>query len=107
MLWTIPSLDRSLPDGLVLTAHWRVSDTQGTASGSVYGTVSFPAKDPQDPDFIPYDQLTEAQVIGWVKDVMGAEQVSAHEAAVQAQIEAQKNPSSASGVPWSSAQQPA
>ena len=101
MNWSISSLDRSLPDGVVLTAHWRVSATDGDASGSVYGTISFPAKDPADPDFIPYDNLTEATVIQWVKDEMGADTVAAHEAAVQAQIDAQKNPTSASGLPWS------
>ena len=100
MNWTISQLDRSLPDGVVLTAHWRVSATDGDASGSVYGTISFPAKDPADPDFVPYDNLTEAQVVGWVKEEMGADTVAAHEAAVQGQIDAQKNPVSAAGVPW-------
>lgn len=100
MNWTISQLDRSLPDGVVMTAHWRVSKTDGNASGSVYGTISFPAKDPNDPTFVPYDQLTEAQVVQWVKDAMGANQVAAYEAAVQGQIDAQKNPTSAAGVPW-------
>ncbi len=100
MNWTISSLDRSLPDGMVLTAHWRVSKTDGDASGSVYGTISFDAKDPSDPTFIPYANLTEAQVIGWVKETMGANQVAAHEAAVEAQISAQKQPTQAAGVPW-------
>lgn len=99
-VWTISSLDRSLPDGMVFTAHWRVSAADGDASGSVYGTQSFPAKDPSDSGFVPYDSLTEAQVIQWVKDAMGADTVAAHEAAVQAQIEAQKHPTTASGTPW-------
>lgn len=101
MDWSISQLDRTLPDGVVYTAHWRVSKTDGDASASVYGTISFPAKNPSDPDFIPYDQLTEAQVIQWVKDEMGADTVAAHEAAVQAQIGAQLNPTHASGLPWS------
>lgn len=99
-VWIISSLDRSLPDGMVFTAHWRVSATDGDVSGSVYGTQSFAAKDSSDPTFIPYDSLTEAQVIDWVKEVMGADTVAAHEANVQAQIDAQKNPVSAAGVPW-------
>ena len=101
MQWKIEDLKRTLPDGMVFTAHWRVSKTDGAASGSVYGTISFPAKDPADPTFVPYDQLTEAQVIQWVKDEMGANQVSAYEAAVQGQIDAQVNPTTASGTPWS------
>ena len=100
MNWTISELNRTLPDGMVYTAHWRVSDTDGNASGSVYGTISFPAKDPSDPSFIPYDQLTEAQVLQWVFDAMGADTVAAHEANVAAQIAAQKNPTNAAGVPW-------
>ena len=100
MNWTISQLDRSLPDGVVLTAHWRVSATDGDHSGTVYGTISFPAKDPADPDFIPYDNLTEATVIQWVKDEMGADTVAAHEANVLAQINSQRNPTQATGLPW-------
>jgi hypothetical protein len=84
----------------VLTAHWRVSKTDSDASGSVYGTISFDAKDPSDPTFIPYANLTEAQVVGWLKEAMGADTVAAHEANVEAQIAAQKNPTQAAGVPW-------
>lgn len=107
MNWTISQLERSLPDGVVLTAHWRVSKAQGDHTGTAYGTISFPAKDPEDPTFVPYSQLTEAQVVAWVKDAMGQDQVAAHEAAVQAQINAKLNPTSAAGVPWSPAPQQA
>ena len=101
MNWTISNLDSTLPDGCVTTAHWRVSKTDGAATGSVYGTISLPHKDHTDPTFIPYQDLTETQVIEWVKEEMGANQVSAYEAAVQGQIDAQINPSTASGTPWS------
>ena len=100
MQWTISCLDHTLPECCVTTAHWRVSKTDGSASGTVYGTITLPHKDHTDPTFIPYEDLTEAIVIGWVKEEMGADQVAAHEAAVQAQIEAQKNPTHASGLPW-------
>ena len=100
MNWTISSLDSTLPDGCVTTAHWRVSKTDGDASGSVYGTMSLPHKDHNDPTFIPYANITEATAIQWVKDEMGAEQVAAHEAAVEAQIQFQLNPTHASGLPW-------
>ncbi len=100
MKWTIAQLERTLPDGLVMTAHWRVSGAQGGAHGTVYGAISFEAKDPADPTFIPYQQITEQTAIDWVKGAMGAEQVAAHEANVQAQIDAQLNPKSAVGVPW-------
>lgn len=101
MNWTISSLDHTLPECCVTVAHWRVSKTDGAATGSCYGTISFPHKDHNDPTFIPYEDLTEEIVIGWVKDEMGANQVAAYEAAVQGQIDAQVNPSTASGTPWS------
>lgn len=100
MDWTIANLDYTLPECCVTTVHWRVSKTDGDASASVYGTITLPHKDHTDPTFIPYEDLTEAIVIGWVKEEMGADQVAAHEAAVQAQIDAQLNPTHASGLPW-------
>ena len=100
MNWSIANLDFTLPECCVTVAHWRVSKTDGDHTGSVYGTISLPHKDHTAPDFIPYQNLTEAIVIGWVKEEMGADQVAAHEAAVQAQIDAQKNPTTAAGVPW-------
>lgn len=98
--WTISQLERTLPTGVVFIAHWRVSASDGAASGTVYGTAALEAKDPSDPTFVPYEDLTEALVIDWVKDVMGEEQVAAHEANVQAQIDAQQNPVTAAGTPW-------
>jgi hypothetical protein len=41
--------------------------------------------------------LTEAQVIAWVKDKL---EVADIEAGLQAQIDAQKNPTTATGTPW-------
>ena len=101
MNWTIEQLERFVPDGVVFTAYWRVSKTVGDASGTMRGTTSFPAKAPSDPEFIPYESLTEDEVIGWVKNEMGANCVASYEAAVQAQIDRQINPPTATGTPWS------
>jgi hypothetical protein len=93
--WKIVSLERKTADGFVNVAHWTCSDVDGEFSGSVYGSLGL-----QGELTIPYADLTEEVVIGWVKASMGEETVAAHEAAVEAQIEAQKNPTEASGVPW-------
>lgn len=100
MNWTISQLERTLPDGVVYTAHWRVTKEQDGKVGTAYGTASFPAKDPSDPDFVPYDQLTEAVVVEWVKAALGTEQVTALETSVQEQINTQLNPTTAAGLPW-------
>lgn len=93
---TIAQLDRSLPDGVVVTAHWRASLTDGDYVTSSYGTVAFEQRDPLDPDFIPFDDLTEEVVVGWVLEKIGDET----EEKLNAQMNALKNPTSASGLPW-------
>ena len=91
--WTIAQLERQTSDGLVTTAHWTVNAVDGEHSAGSYGTVGFERGD----TFIAYDSLTEAQVIAWVKDKLDVEAI---EASLAAQIESQKNPVSATGVPW-------
>jgi hypothetical protein len=96
----IAQLDRTLPDGCVTTIHWTATQTDGDFTASSYGCLGVPAKDPSDPTFIAFASLTEEQVKQWVLDTMGQEQVTALQANLDGQIEAQKNPTSATGTPW-------
>jgi hypothetical protein len=91
--WTISQLDRKTSDGLVTTAHYTVNAVDGEHTAGSYGTVGFERGD----TFIAYESLTEAQVITWVKDKL---EVAEIEASLTAQIEAKKNPTTATGVPW-------
>ena len=102
--WTIANLERNVADGGVTVAHWRVteSETVGTGDDAVthtassYGTVGF-TPDASADDFVAYDSLTEEVVMGWVWESVNQEDT---EAALTANIEAQKNPVSADGMPW-------
>jgi hypothetical protein len=76
----------SLTD-VVITADWRCNGTDGTYSGTCYGSASFA---PPTENFTPYDQLTEQQVLGWCY-ANGVDQ-TAIEANVTAQIADQINP---------------
>jgi hypothetical protein len=96
----IAQLDRTLPDSVVTTIHWTATQTDGDLTASSYGSLGVPAKDPSDPTFIAFASLTEEQVKQWVLDTMGEEQVTALQANLDGQIEAKKNPTSATGVPW-------
>ena len=91
--WTINQLDRNTADGFVTTVHYTVSKVDGNLSASTYGTVNFEADTPT----TPFASLTQAQVIEWVKTKLDEAVV---EAALDAQIEAQRNPVQASGMPW-------
>ncbi len=79
---------------VVFTVHWNLfgAETAGetTYTGYTYGSVGV-TLDPDAP-YTPYDQLTQEQVVGWVKDALGEEQVAAYEANVAQQIENQINP---------------
>lgn len=96
--WAIANLERETADGFVFTAHYTVNANDGTYSSGAYGSLGFERPD----NLIPFSELTEATVVGWVKEHFGAEKVAEIEAALQAQIDEQRAPSKASGVPWAS-----
>ena len=93
--WTIVNMERDASTGFVNNVHWTCSDVDGDYSGSTYGSLGL-----QGELTIPYEDLTEEVVIGWVKEAMGEETVAAHEAAVAAQIAQAKEPAVAVGTPW-------
>jgi hypothetical protein len=95
--WAIANLERETADGFVFAAHYTIAANDGTYSSSAYGSIGFQRPD----DLIPYNQLEESTVIGWVKEALGGdEKIAEIEAALQAQIDEQRAPSKAAGVPW-------
>lgn len=90
--WSIVNMERDTATGFVRVGHWRCDAQDGDFSGSVYASCSFKGE-----LSVPYEQLTEATVLSWVWAKVDKE---ATEAAVVAQIEAQKNPVTATGLPW-------
>ena len=84
---------------VVFTCHWTLTGTDGEHTGSVYGLSAVSLN--EGGTFTPYADLTEAQVIGWVKGALGEEQVAAYEANVAEQIANQINPPVVSpALPW-------
>ena len=63
--WTITCMDCSTtetnPD-TVITAHWTCAGTDGTYNTSIYSTCSVPTPTGA---FVPYQDLTQEQVLGW------------------------------------------
>ena len=99
--WSIANTEYTNDDAKgVVVAHWRVTGTDGDHSASAYGTQSF-TPDPEADGYIAFADLTEATVIEWVQSALGgAEKVAEIEAAIQAKIDEQKNPTVVSGLPW-------
>ena len=84
---------------VVYNVHWIVTGTSDTLDpdGNAYtatsiGTQTISTDDIT--DFTPFADLTNADVVAWTKEAMGADQVTALEANIQSQIDLEITPTS-------------
>ena len=91
--WTISTMEREVSNGFVFTAHWQATAVDGDYSASTYSTCSWADGTPT----IPYADLTQETVLGWVWESVDKQ---ATEDALAANIALQKNPVTATGTPW-------
>ena len=75
---------------VICTVEWKLTVTNGEYNKQILGLISIPVGDLE--TFTPYDQLTEEQVLGWVHDVMGPDQIAQLEAGILDQLEQMINP---------------
>ena len=97
--WSVNTLERELADGYVNKVIYRVDGTDGTYTFRGTGEVDLPKPD----TLVPYADLTEEVVLGWVKaklDADNADTVANIEAAVENGVNIQKTPTHGSGKPW-------
>jgi hypothetical protein len=92
--WTIDTTDFLTSDKYITTAHWRATAQDGDFTASVYGTCGFGEGAPT----IPYADVTQAEVLDWCwANGVDKDEIEAN---LATQIEALKNPTQESGVPW-------
>ena len=97
--WSVNTLERELADGYVHKAIFRIDGADGTYKFRATGSVDLPKPD----TLIPYADLTEETVLGWIKaklDADNAGAVASIETAVENGVNIQKTPTHGSGVPW-------
>jgi len=102
--WVISQLNcavesEGLPD-VINMIHWRYNATQvdegKTWFAETYGATSVAQPNPQ--NFIPYADVTEAEVIGWLEAILP---VDAMQAGLEANINLQINPVEVTlPLPW-------
>jgi hypothetical protein len=102
--WTINSMYTvQQPDpNYVVNVLWTLSGVDGTTTASIQGNTPFDSE--QSTPFIPFEQLTEATVIGWVQANLGEAGIASYQAGVQGQIDLILNPPSTpenTPLPWS------
>ena len=103
--WQVNTLQRVLADGYVNKVIYRVNGEDGDYKFRATGEVDLPKPE----TLIPYKDLTEETVLGWVKAKLNAQKdaegksidrVAAIEAAVENGVNEQKTPTTGVGKPW-------
>lgn len=96
--WRVVNLERETSDGYVYVIHYTVDAKDDTYSAGAYGSIGL---ERPESDLIPFSELTEDQVVmEWLLPKIGDEKVQEVHAALQAQLDEQRQPTKASGVPW-------
>ena len=104
--WSVASLDATKTVGslsdVVTTVHWTATDSEtvgsDTYTGSSYGSVGLAEADSS--SFTAYASISESDAVTWAKAAIGADEVTAIETGIAAQITEAKTPTTTSGVPW-------
>jgi len=108
--WSFSELDVIIENSegladVVYTIHWRYSATTDDAepyTASTIGTSSV-TYDPDGPDpFIPFEDLTEADVLAWTEEYIGEEQLESYREGLAVNITEQETPTHKAfrTMPW-------
>jgi hypothetical protein len=100
-IWTVPLTEYTNDaDKGIVVCHWRATATEtvgeDTFSASSYGTCGF-TPDPTAPDFVPFESLTEADVLAWVYESVDKD---ATEASLANRLKIRKRHRLLAGTPW-------
>lgn len=86
---------------VVFQIHWTLVGTDNTHKGTAYGSCGITLD--ESVTYTPYNELTQEQVVGWIKDNIGAEGIAYYEGIVATQIQNQINPPVVTPpLPWAS-----
>lgn len=102
MAWKILNMEHKTSDGFVIN----VTSTYEKQDGPGYASELFSNEFEEvvGPEFIPYEDLTEEIVLGWIKDSLGEAEVAVIQARVDSKAADKKsyieNPPVESGTPW-------
>ena len=95
--WEVNTLERELADGYVKKVIYRVKGIDGKEE-KARATGSVELENPK--TLIPYKDLTESTVLGWVKTKLGTDEVARVEKWLEDEIALINTPVTAEGKPW-------
>lgn len=95
--WRITSMKRDAATGGVIEAFWRLEAVDGDFTEMFNGGAQF-QPDANSPAFVPFEALTEADVLAWVWS-SGCDKAG-YEAAIEQRLSERRAPKILQGVPW-------
>ncbi len=95
--WEVNTLERELADGYVKRVIYRVVGKEDNKE-KARATGEVELEKPE--TLIPYKDLTESTVLGWVKAKLGTDEVARVEKWLEDEIALIKAPVTAEGKPW-------
>lgn len=93
IIWTVHQLDRDSSNGFVQTAHWHIDAIDEDNNLSLSGITAWDDDKPT----IPYENLTKETVLTWIWEKVDKKAI---EESLVNELNAKKNPTVLSGVPW-------
>ena len=97
-VWSILNLERELIDGYVFKVYYSISlykDNEQSLVEDFFIDLERPEN-----ELIPYESLTEDQVILWVKNKLGDKSISTIETYMLEKINGLENKQVSNGLPW-------
>ena len=98
--WKIYDLKRTTSDGLVTNVTYACESSYDNSSTRSIGEITLSGS-PSEAGFIPYEDLTETEVLGWVNaNIDEAAVQTANSATIATQIIRRAAITSSNGTPW-------
>jgi len=98
-IWKITQMKRQVSNGYVFLVDYDITGTDGEYIGktSCSTTLEMPESENL---LIPFENLTEELVLEWIKERLGEGSILNLKQEIINEIELQKNPVEATGLPW-------
>tara|TARA_B100001093_G_scaffold277331_2_gene265043 strand:+ start:536 stop:850 length:315 start_codon:yes stop_codon:yes gene_type:complete len=99
-IWKIYNLERIKADGFVTDVTYACESSDNNISTRLIGDLTLSGST-EEPGFVPYENLTESEVLGWVNASIDEAAVeTANSASIAAMAIARAAITSSNGIPW-------
>jgi len=99
-IWKIYNLERITANGFVTDVTYACESSYNGVSTRSIGDLLLSGSD-SEPGFIPYEDLTESEVLGWVNASIDEAAIqTSNSASIATIIEAEAAVTSSNGIPW-------